>query len=317
MLAPPATRISQEEASLPRDGITYTLKWDGYYHVLTATGHPSEDQALQFVDRAKAAVAWLLLQRGIAAEVDFTPQPIQYYPNPDEVGRNIARSFGGAFAGPVDTIIQGCQTALYPSEKRVRVETVFPAGVYTTIPIASALSLLVEGASFACSAAVATDEKLNVALALYGAFFTEQSPKARFLTLIMALEALATATSKSRLALELLAKWLAEIDELSRNESLSAEDLASLEALQRELLFRQEDSVRSQIRKLVRTTLAHAEDADAAARDAVRLYDLRSTLVHEGTLDHQVLSEGTSAARTLVHRTLTARFKALVGENTE
>ena len=313
MLAPPGTRIAQEEVSLARDGTVYSLKWDGYYNVLSVTGLSSEDAALRFTRCARAGVAWLLLHRGIAADVDFEPQQIRYCPDPVKAGENLARSFGGTFNGPVDTIIQGAQTAIYPTEKRVRVATVFPASLHVTVPAGAALSMLVEGASFPTSDALASDAKLSVALALYGAYFTEHSAKAKFLTLIMSLESLATATVKSTLALELLKKWGAEVDALLARGEVNDDEKTSLDALKRELIFRREDSIRSQIRKLVRTTLAEAPDSESAAREAVRLYDLRSTLVHEGTLEPQQLAEATSTARVLVHRTLLARFEALTG----
>ncbi len=51
-------------------------------------------------------------------------------------------------------------------------------------------------------------------------------------------------------------------------------------------------------------------DADAAeaAERAVRVYDLRSTLVHEGKLDEQERGTAISEAKSIVERVLRARF---------
>jgi hypothetical protein len=50
------------------------------------------------------------------------------------------------------------------------------------------------------------------------------------------------------------------------------------------------------------------DDAAEAAKQVVRLYDLRSTLVHEGTLPQQKLSESLTEAKDLVDRILRARY---------
>ncbi|MBA2350560.1 MAG: hypothetical protein H0V78_01855 [Burkholderiales bacterium] len=169
--------------------------------------------------------------------------------------------------------------------------------------------MLIKGASFPKSSQVGADRKLSVALDLYSAFFTEQSANARFLTLIMSLEALAIGTCKAPLALELLAKWSSEVEALLKSVPPNSGDAVSLEALNRELLFRREDSVRSQVRKLVLSALLLDADANDMARAAVDLYDLRSKLVHDGALDARTLDVATSEAKSLVHRVLLIRFQ--------
>lgn len=244
-------------------------------------------------------------------EANLSPQEIKYYDDPAQAGENIGRSFGSKSLGRIDTILQGAQSAVFPSEKQVKVATVLPADVYTTIPSDHALETLIQGASFPSSSRIAEDHKLAVALDLYGAYFSEQSAKARFLTLIMALEALALGAPKSQLTLKLLSKWQREVEALRENSDTSAEDMASLESLEREMLFRREDSIRSQIRRLVRDLLASENDADLTTRNALRLYDLRSRLVHEGTLPQLDLDRATREAKQLVHRVMAIRFERL------
>src|SRR5689334_944204 len=101
-----------------------------------------------------------------------------------------------------------------------------------------------------------------------------------------------------------------EAEELQNIVEPESDDALSLEAVCRELLFRKEDSIRRQIRKFVSTTLQVNGDADALemARSAVRIYDLRSKLVHEGELESQVLSKATSDVKHIAERVLRARF---------
>ena len=314
---PPATRISEQTASFAEGNLSYTLSYDGYYHVLTAENFPTETEAHDFVSRVHAAFAWLLLQRGIAADAALTAQEIRYFENPEEAGQNISRSLGGATFGPVDAIIDGAQLAIYPTAKVVKKATGYPAGVHTTIPSEAALRAIQEGATFPESARLVADPKLGVALSLYGAFFTETSAKARFLTLIMALESIAAATLKPPKVLSLLAQWAQEVESSLADLPPEGEDAHALQALNRELLFRKDDSLRSQIRKLVYSTLAPAADAADRARDAVRLYDIRSKLVHEGIVESKLLDQATTDAKILVHRTLLARFSATVKSEKE
>ena len=83
-----------------------------------------------------------------------------------------------------------------------------------------------------------------------------------------------------------------------------------LSRLFRELMFRKEDSIRRQIRNVVKFTLEVNGDTDAekAAARAVKIYDLRSTLVHEGTLESPVLTKAIADVKDIVERVLRARF---------
>jgi len=105
-------------------------------------------------------------------------------------------------------------------------------------------------------------------------------------------------------------KWRKEAENILPTIAPESDDAASLQAIIRELLIRRQDSIRRQMRNLVLTTLVMSgeDDAAEAAKQVVRLYDLRSTLVHEGTLPQQKLSESLTEAKDLVDRILRARY---------
>jgi hypothetical protein len=310
---PSRIRVGDEEAATTIGSATYKLKGDGYLHVLTASGFATEELAQDFVRRAHSALAWLLLSKGVPAEAQLTPQRIRYIDDPVAFGEGLARATRGALSGPVDAFIHGPEAAIYPTDKRIRSETALPITAVTSQPSTSALQVLLQGAEFPHSRELTSDAKLVVALSLYGAHFTETSDNARFLTLIMALEACSSATSKAPIALSLLANWSAQVDQISQRPETTEEDRASLAALQRELLHRREDSIRSQVRKLVRSELKSDGDAAEVEKEALRLYDLRSTLVHDGSLDPQVLGPALTSARSLARRVLMARYSSVVG----
>lgn len=312
---PPGRDISADKVSKSAGPFELSLKKDGRLYVLTVSGLSSEEEAKIFIAKVRSGLAWLLLKDGIAADAVLEPQEVFYTPDPKLAAANLSKNFGVQIESPVDGLIDGAMPAVYPTEKAMRVITGGQANLLVTTPSQKALDLLTEGVTFPRSKAFAEDLKLTVALDLYGAYFTELSANGRFLTLIMALEALAVGVPRTPLVLELLARWSSEVKELMKRVPAESDDAKSLEAVSRELLFRREDSIRRQIRNLVLLTLQAVPDVDAEglASSATKLYDLRSKLVHEGTLDRQQLGRATSDAKDIVHRVLMSRFQKLIG----
>jgi hypothetical protein len=147
------------------------------------------------------------------------------------------------------------------------------------------------------------NEKHRVALELYAAHFNEQQTRVRFLLLVIAMESLAMPTKKHGVAISLLERWQQELSkEMPRYDS-SSEEFKSLEALSREIKFREEDSIRSQIRKLfVSINGIGPTESDQLQRRALHVYDKRSTLVHDGHLPDDELLTLETEARELLER---------------
>lgn len=154
--------------------------------------------------------------------------------------------------------------------------------------------------------------KLTTALELYAAHFTEKQARVRFLLLVVAMEALAKATAKHEVAVTLLKRWQVELNTEKSQHASDSEEWMSLNALERELTFRHEDSIRSQVRKL----FAQSNGLDLAQRTslqkrALHVYDRRSTLVHDGYLPGDELGELESEARDL----LETLFRSAIAES--
>lgn len=144
-------------------------------------------------------------------------------------------------------------------------------------------------------------EKLRVALELYAAHFTEQQARVRFLLLVIAMESLAKSSVKHAVVMDLLHRWQGELNTEIQNHVSSSEQFQSLDALSRELSFRAEDSIRSQVRKLFANLpgLSATSSSDLQRR-ALHVYDKRSTLVHDGHLPAEELSTLEAQARELL-----------------
>lgn len=147
--------------------------------------------------------------------------------------------------------------------------------------------------------------KLRTALEIYAAHITEQQVRVRFLLLVIAIESLATPTKKHNVAIDLLNHWKQELEgEIEKYEEVS-EELESLESLKRELNFRSEDSLRSQIRKLFSNLSGlTSEDSNELKKRSMHVYDKRSVLVHDGRLPDEELVDLEIEARELLEKLL-------------
>lgn len=307
---PSGREIAVAETPGELGGLEYRLsKQDGLY-VLTLSGFPSEEWAQAYLKDIRAALIWVLLHTGIPAKGEFEPQPVWCSDDPLQTAVNLSLSFRRQIEGPVDALVDGRRPAVYATGKRIRLLTGWPPSLVLSTPVEIVMKHFAEGVGIENSTRVLADPKLLTAFELFAAYFTEASGNARLLTLVMALETVATGVQRTRLVLDLLEKWKQEADEALKTVAPDSDDAASLQAVCRELLFRREDSIRRQVRNVVLTTLTMNGDADAAeaAKKAVQLYDLRSTLVHEGSLTSQELNEGMTDAKNLVERVLRARF---------
>jgi hypothetical protein len=315
---PPSQKISSTEHCEQRADLTYSLKKNDEQYVLTVTGFSSQESAEKYISVIRSGLAWVLLNKGLSFQADTELQNIAYTKDPYEAAKNLSKNFGITIKGGmerVDGLIDSNRPAVYASDKTIRTSTVGTPHSIVVITIASDMfPLLLEGASFPHASNLVTDRKLLLALELYGAYFTEYSINAKFLTLVMALEVLASGRRRRRVVLDLLDKWIGEVKRLLEQPNLNQEDQESLEALKGELQARQEESIRRKIRALVHDTLAKNDDADAynTARQAVQIYDQRSTLVHNGTLPVSELRSATRNAKRIMERLLKAIYLSSV-----
>ena len=311
LLPPDGRRISHDELQRTVGHLTFTLSWDGQYHILLVDGFRSDHDGNAFLESLHSSIAWLLLDCDVPVEAELTPQHVEYCEDPVLAAQNVSKNLGLQFES-LDGILDGAKAAVFETTKRLCVMVANAPSVYVTVSAEKVLDAILEGSHFTGSTKLASDPKLRVALKLYGAYFTEASTTARFLTLIMALEALASPVPRPPRTVEMLNSWAAEVDSQLSQVGLDSEDAAALEALRQEVLFRRESSIRSQIRQLIFSTLQHDNDVNIQTRLGLRLYDLRSRLVHDGSIDPQLLATSTSDAKSLVLRVLRSRFRHLV-----
>lgn len=128
---------------------------------------------------------WVLLNHGLSFRAELDAQKVKYVADPKKASEILNKNFDHSIDNPVDCLIDGSRPAVYLAEKHVRPVTFGDAIVSTTTLSSIVLSSLAEGFAFPRSQQLIEDEKLQVALELYAASFTEISNNAKFLTLIM------------------------------------------------------------------------------------------------------------------------------------
>jgi len=153
-----------------------------------------------------------------------------------------------------------------------------------------------------------TDERLRLAFELWTAYHREHSLRAKFLTLVMALEVLSPPISKHEVAIAFTDRWNAELTAAMQDFARGSDEHDALESLRREVCFRRDRSIRGALRAHVLNVVNQCEPESGTriAALAVRAYDLRGALVHEGRLGSADLSEGHQAARESVRALLLA-----------
>jgi len=269
---------------------------------------PQEEAAKAFIPKLWAGLMWALLHQGVSPVAELSPQDITYTEDPTAAAENVSRSLGLKL-DKLDSILDGSRPAVYGSDKVVRVLTGEPVSLLHGFPPDKTVAFVNEALSFPHPEAVLSDRKLKVALDLYNAFFRETSTNARFLTLNMALEALAPSEPKHQCAVDAIDRWADEIRQLQESVQPDSEEWHAYDSLIREIDFRKEKSIRSSIRNLVRSALQPTDsEAETLSRKAVHLYDMRSRLVHDGYVSGENLGQAVTKIREIAFRVLKARF---------
>lgn len=304
--------------SMPMTRLYYLpceLKREGKQYVITLNGLDSEDRGQEYVGRLWAGLAWVLLNKFIGFTAELQQGDIIYAKNPDIAAENLSKSFGTHNRGPVhDMGSCGTKPVIYPSDKKICFG--YASGDFKiTYTGNDFLSLLVQGASAPNSAGIREDERLSTGFDLYNAYYYETSQRARLLTLVLALESLATEKQKHPTVQAFMNAWREALIKKISSLDQGTEEYEDFCSLERELSFRRGSSFRSNIRRLVTKTLEadKHEETEAFALEAVKVYDLRSKLAHEGALPVDQLNAGVEKALKIVNAVLKAKFKAVTG----
>ncbi len=311
---PDGYQINDTDKPIFYGDLEYKLKKESRFYALIIKGFNTEADAEEFISNSWSGLMWVLINCGLAPRWETEPQKIAYTEDPVAAAKNLSKSFKTKNEGEVHGLIDGSLPAIFVSNGNFRSITVGNVSLITGSSSERFFEYFFNGIEFRNCENGFQNQKLRIALELYGAFFSEATPNARFLTLVMVLESLAESEKRPDAVLDLLSNFRGQIEEIETNYSEKSLEWISLESLKRELTYREEDSIRKQIRSLVFNTLSKNGDPDALemAKQSLKIYDKRSTLVHEGSLKPEELGRISSEARAIVERVLKAKFIQIV-----
>lgn len=267
-------------------GLQYVLVAEKPYLVIKVQPFSTEQDALVFIPRLWGALAWISveLRTGFVAETEV--DSITYAKDPVQAAINLEQSFGLPNRGPVHGLVNAHMPSVIPIGKSIRTLKLGEATATVSYSAEKYAPALAKALSQANIETLYTDEKLRTAIELLSDAHREISVRSKFLTHIIALEVLASPTAKHPIAQRLLDDLNTRIEEQLIAYTANSDERHALESLQRELVFRREASVRSSIRKLIMDCLKDLPEDDLSTRskELVWAYDLRGSLVHDGTV---------------------------------
>jgi len=243
-------------------------------------------------------------------QTETTLDKVTYAEDPDQAAQNLYKNFGIPISGPVHGLVNGNLPAVIPVDKNIRYVTAGHATVRQSISASRIAPYLERALSHRGAGRAFADERLKFALELWSNYHSEHSLRAKFLTLVMALEVLTPPTAKHGVVQAIVDRWDTELTSELQRYAEDSEEREAIDSLRREILFRRERSVRSRIRKHILEVVGavNPEEAHQTAQMAVRAYDLRGSLLHTGTLTSTKLSDGHGAALKALRTVLLASF---------
>ena len=284
---PPGREIAADDSPTFSIGdLAISLTRDDRFYVLEIRGFKSATDAEDFIASVQSGLMWLLLNRGLASVADYVSQPVTIADDPAQTARNLSNSCGGIdFGDEVHGIIDSARPAVLPTDGSFRRITGQPVTLRITTPVTDIIEYLVYGMTVPFPAGLCDDQRLLTALELYGAYYSENSERAKFITLVMVLEALAEPTLRPQTIVEFLNSVRDMVEARLDGIDDASEEAVAFKSLQQEILFRRHDSIRAQVRTLVLRTLEGDDDIKEVSRQALTIYDRRCQLLHDGILN--------------------------------
>ena len=302
--------IKDLDKEINHSGIQFKLKKETHRYALIISGFNSEDDANLYFSKAWSGLNWVLLNCGIAPIFKIDIKNAKVSSDPRQTGINIAKSFNLPTQEKVHGIFDAADTIVFDGRKNYKT---ISGGKVNLVYGASSerfMKFLIDGVESSNALNAFENDKIRVAFDMYAAFYSESSGNAKFLSLIMALESLAKQKPKPESIVNLIVQFQELLTEKENSYLPESEERFALSALKREIDFRKGDSIRSQVRALVSETLCENgdEDYDEVSRRAVKIYDARSELVHNGKLKSENIGKLTKEIRSIVERVLKAKL---------
>lgn len=280
------------------------------YAVLELSGFGTAEEASAHIPIVWAALRWVLIDRGMNVTFDLQPNDIVWAEDTTQAAKNLSESWNVPNSGPVHGIASSDGLPIVFGDDQIIRFFSCSGTLKTTTPLQLFMAPLTDALSRPGTEKLIENSRFRIATDLYSAYYLENSPSSRLITLGMALEVLADPSSKHQAALQLIDRWKADIQRQKLALATDLEAVASLESLERELLVRKQASIRSRIRDTANRLAPYlsADEQHRLTENAVAIYDARSSLVHKGRLEDNKIHELVEKGRKTVSLLLKAYY---------
>lgn len=268
-------------------------------YTLTIRSFRTEDDAGVWLERFSSALSLIVFRYRIGLLFDRNPTPPTIYKeaHPIADGSMLATVPGLRVGMVINGSYIGDRTVIVPEHLHL-IGTQMGRGILVGETIGG--DQLAEAFDMALSRLGGTTvpSRVQVAIDLYSASFFESSHSARFLALMTVLEFLCVPSKRPQPLLAILATLVSTVQsyESQYRELVGQSDFDSFIGSLRQL---EERSIGSKIKTLLHDAFAGTEHEPLIASFG-NLYNIRSKLVHEGSVEPEKLSEALSAMALLV-----------------
>jgi len=311
-----------KEISLGKEGANLVFKEYqaeiqriGNLYVIIIRGFPSEEIAGAFLRKVGAGLIWADLRYHIGLRFTIEPTSIHFYDPPLEISdksrnTNLMPEIEWTH---IDGDYYGNDTVIVPEHKRLILNKMGGINVIAGTGVSVLASMISEAMIYPYPERVFDEPKLRLAYEIYSSAFFESSDNARFLTLVMVLEALCPDSDAPNYIVEMVEKLMIQLKELG-SKSLKGSHDHDLEILVGRLGSLKKRSITQGIRSLVVEKLKFDQeviDPAAVGREVVETYDLRSELVHTGRADANSVKRAITKLEYVVPRILKVMFSEI------
>jgi len=318
IIIPSTMEVSFDEISREESSLKFTLsklkKADSYY--LKIEGFREELVAIKFINNINAGLLWMTICNGLPSTTFTEPQKFKYSDDAEKAAKNLNKKMNTNYSR-VDALVNWNMPVVYKCGKQIVKIILHTPTIKAPFPGEKVFDDIMKGISFQHSDKIVRNEKLKLAIELYAAYSTENSDNARFITLMMAFEALAESKKRPKYLQSLVRNCEKELNDLAEKNMDDNEKDTEIKSFRGSLNHLKEDSLKTQLHDLVLSTLQYNSDDDAKEKaDMIKkIYDNRSELVHKGYIEPLVIKKEIRKTKKLLEQILRIKFLHIAGSS--
>jgi len=309
----PSSRITTTPGESPLNiaGRPAAIFEEHGYYILEVYGFRSEEAAHESLPSIQASVVWAALRHGISLPFSRQPATVIYDELLVNAENELTRHFLEKGWDRLDGYYRSGHTVIKPEHKRLYVEHVGNLKLVPNVRDHELARTLDEASEFPHPEKLFHDENENLRRALntYMSSFSQFDANARFLTLVIVLEILNPDRQAPQHVKDTVDQLRAQVKEL-RNTYDKDEPSSRYEDydyLLDRLRHLKDESIRRGIGSLVAEKLQadpEVSDPESLGQAAMKIYDLRSRLVHSGAVDEGEVQEALRRLMLIIPRVL-------------